>query len=270
MSCGSPWLVGRSEGAGHEGTRKGVQGGVAARRAKRGGQAANPPWLVGRSEGAGHEWKMKGGAVAELLDLEVTDRVGILRLKRSPLNILNQALVAELAAAAVEAGRSPAIGAVVIGGEGRHFSAGADVGEFEAMGVPEVYEYGKLLDAALRGWADLPKVTIAAVNGYALGGGCELALAADFRFASERATLGLPEIQLGIIPGGGVTQRLPRLIGAARAKEMIFTGRHVKAEEALALGLVDPVFPPAELLERAVEAARPYPSVPRVALRAAP
>src|SRR5260370_32491867 len=159
MSCGSPWLVGRSEGAGHEGTRKGVQGGVAARRAKRGGQAANPHWLVGRSEGAGHEWKMKGGAVAELLDLEVTDGVGVLRLKRPPLNILNQALVAELAAAAVEAGRSPAIGAVVIWGEGRHFSAGADGGEVRAIGGPEVYEYRKPLDPALRGRPERPNGT---------------------------------------------------------------------------------------------------------------
>ncbi|MEA2535702.1 MAG: hypothetical protein QOJ93_3513 [Actinomycetota bacterium] len=207
--------------------------------------------------------------VPELLELEVTDGVGIVHLKRPPLNILNRALVTELADAALQAGRSPEIRAVVISGEGRHFSAGADVGEFETMGVPEVHEYGKLLDAAFRGWADLPKVTIAAVNGYALGGGCELALAADFRFASDRATLGLPEIQLGIIPGGGGTQRLPRLIGAARAKELIFTGRHVKAEEALALGLVDAVFPAAELLERAVEAARRYASGPLVALRAA-
>jgi enoyl-CoA hydratase/carnithine racemase len=211
----------------------------------------------------------KGVLVPELLELEVTDGVGIVRLKRPPLNILNRALVAELADAALQAGRSPEIRAVVISGEGRHFSAGADVGEFQTMGVPEVHEYGKLLDAAFRGWADLPKVTIAAVNGYALGGGCELALAADFRFASDRATLGLPEIQLGIIPGGGGTQRLPRLIGPARAKELIFTGRHVKAEEALALGLVDAVFPAAELLEGAVEAARRYASGPLVALRAA-
>jgi enoyl-CoA hydratase len=207
--------------------------------------------------------------VPELLELEVAEGVGVLRLKRPPLNILNRALVIELAAAAVEAGRSPAIGAVVIWGEGRHFSAGADVDEFQAMGVPEVYEYGKRLDAAFRGWADLPKVTIAAVNGYALGGGCELALAADFRFVSERATLGLPEIQLGIIPGGGGTQRLPRLVGPARAKEMIFTGRHVKPEEALAIGLVDAVFPAGELLERALEAARRYAAGPLVALRAA-
>src|SRR6202011_111546 len=107
-----------------------------------------------------------GSAMGELLELEVTDGVGILRLKRPPLNILNRALVAELADAAVLAGRDGGIGAVVFWGEGRHFSAGADVGEFQTMSVPEVHEYGKLLDAAFRGWADLPKATIAAVNGY--------------------------------------------------------------------------------------------------------
>src|SRR5215467_3334777 len=179
----------------------------------------------------------KGGVVPELLELEVADGVGVLHLKRPPLNILNRALVTELAAAAREAADAEAIRAVVIWGEGRHFCAGADIDELRTMSVPEVHGYGRLLDAAFRGWADLPAVTIAAVNGYALGGGCELALAADFRFASDRATLGLPEIQLGIIPGAGGTQRLPRLVGPARAKEMIFTGRHVKADEALAIGL---------------------------------
>jgi enoyl-CoA hydratase/carnithine racemase len=207
--------------------------------------------------------------MAELLDLEVADGVGVLRLRRPPLNVLNRALVLELADAAAEAARSPDIGAVVIWGEGRHFSAGADVGELQTMTVPEVHEYGKALDAAFRGWAGVPKVTIAAVNGYALGGGCELALTADFRFASDRATFGLPEIQLGIIPGAGGTQRLPRVIGPTRAKDLIFTGRHVKAEEALTMGLADAVVPAAELLERAVEAARRYARGPLVALRAA-
>src|SRR5260370_26680432 len=109
---------------------------------------------------SGRRLDYEGGAVAELLDLEVTDGVGVLRLKRPPLNILNQALVAELAAAAVEAGRSPAIGAVVIQGEGRHFSAGAGAGEVQEMGVPEGYGDGKLLDAGFRGWAGRPKGNI--------------------------------------------------------------------------------------------------------------
>ncbi|HWD08172.1 MAG TPA: enoyl-CoA hydratase-related protein, partial [Actinomycetota bacterium] len=128
---------------------------------------------------------------------------------------------------------------------------------------------GKDLDAAYRGLADLPKVTIAAVNGYALGGGCELALAADFRFIGERATLGLPEIQLGLIPGAGGTQRLPRLVGLSRAKELIFTGRQVKSGEALSIGLADAVFPPGNLLDQALQAASRYAQGPTVALRVA-
>jgi enoyl-CoA hydratase/carnithine racemase len=116
---------------------------------------------------------------------------------------------------------------------------------------------------------EIPKVTIAAVTGYALGGGCELALCADFRFAAQDARLGQPEILLGIIPGSGGTQRLPRLIGPARAKDLIFSGRQVKAPEALELGLVDEVHPAAEVYEKAVEAARRYAQGPLAALRAA-
>lgn len=205
----------------------------------------------------------------ELLDLVVTEGVGVLTLRRPPLNILNRALVGELADAAVDATRSPDIRAVVIRGEGRAFSAGADVAEFSAMSVADIHEYGLLLDAAFRGWAAVPKVTIAAVDGYAFGGGCELALTADFRFASERATFGQPEIQLGIIPGAGGTQRLARLVGPARAKDLVFSGRRVPAAEAAAIGLVDAVVPTSELLDRAVAEARRYAGGPLVALRAA-
>ena len=205
----------------------------------------------------------------EFVELQVSGGVGLLRLKRPPLNILNRAVVIELGDAAAEAARSDAMGALVITGGGRHFSAGADVAEFSTMTVADVHEYGKLLDRAFRGLANLPKVTIAAVNGYALGGGCELALTADFRFASDRATLALPEIQLGIIPGAGGTQRLPRLVGPARAKDIIFSGRHVTADEAAGIGLVDAVFPAVEVLERAMEAAGRYARGPLVALRAA-
>jgi enoyl-CoA hydratase/carnithine racemase len=206
--------------------------------------------------------------MAELLELEVRDGVGLLTLRRPPLNVLNRQLVRELAEAARTIGRDGAIRAAVIWG-GRHFSAGGDVEEFAAMSVSDIYEYGKDLDAAYRGLGDLPKVTIAAVNGFALGGGCELALSADFRFAGDRATFGLPEIQLGLIPGAGGTQRLPRLIGLAKAKELIYSGRQVKADEALALGLADALFPAAEVLDRAMEAAARYARGPTVALRAA-
>jgi enoyl-CoA hydratase len=116
---------------------------------------------------------------------------------------------------------------------------------------------------------EIPKVTIAAINGYALGGGCELAMCADFRFAAEDARIGQPEILLGIIPGAGGTQRLPRLIGPARAKDLIYSGRHLKAEEARAVGLVDQVFPAEAVYQKAVEAARRYAQGPLVALRAA-
>jgi len=116
---------------------------------------------------------------------------------------------------------------------------------------------------------EIPKVTIAALTGYALGGGCELALAADLRFAAEDAKIGQPEILLGIIPGAGGTQRLPRLIGPSRAKDLIFSGRHVRADEALRLGLVDAVHPPGALYAKAVEAARAYARGPTQALRAA-
>jgi enoyl-CoA hydratase/carnithine racemase len=116
---------------------------------------------------------------------------------------------------------------------------------------------------------EIPKVTIAAINGYALGGGCELVLCADFRLAGEDATFGQPEIKLGVIPGAGGTQRLPRLVGPARAKDIIYSGRFVPAAEALAIGLVDQVLPPEDVYPKAVEAARRYAEGPTLALRAA-
>lgn len=207
--------------------------------------------------------------MGEFVELDVTEQVGLVRLRRPPLNVLNRAVVRELAEVARIIAGDDAIRAAVLWGEGRHFSAGGDLEEFAAMSVPDIYAYGKELDATYRGLADIPKVTIAAVRGYALGGGCELALTADFRFASDRATFGLPEVQLGLIPGAGGTQRLPRLIGLARAKDLIFSGRHVKADEALALGLVDALYPAEELLDRAMEAAGRYARGPSVALRVA-
>lgn len=208
------------------------------------------------------------GDLVEIERNEQHEGVAVLHLRHPPLNIVNRQLTRELAEAARTIGSDESIRAVVVWG-GRHFSAGGDLEEFATMSVTEIYEYGKDLDAAYRGLADLPKVTIAAVNGYALGGGCELALAADFRFVGERATLALPEIQLGLIPGAGGTQRLPRLIGLSRAKELIFTGRQVKAPEALSLGLADAIFPPEELLGKALEAAGRYARGPTVALRVA-
>jgi enoyl-CoA hydratase len=154
-------------------------------------------------------------------------------------------------------------GSVVITGGDRVFAAGADIDEFG--GPDEARAIGDLFLRALTAVADIPRATIAAVSGVALGGGCELALACDFRVASDRAHFGQPEILLGLIPGGGGTQRLPRLIGPARAKDLIFTGRQVGADEALAIGLVDEVVAAEQVMARAVERAAALAAGPVVA-----
>jgi enoyl-CoA hydratase len=137
----------------------------------------------------------------------------------------------------------------------RAFAAGADIKYMSGLGVDEAKEWGRLGHRVGALLETMPKATIAAVNGFALGGGCELALACDFRYASSAAKLGQPEVNLGIIPGWGGTQRLARVCGVGIAKELIFTGRIVGAEEALRIGLVNAVFEPGELLERTLEAA---------------
>src|SRR3954454_2292748 len=144
-------------------------------------------------------------------------------------------------------------GAVVVTGGDRLFAAGADISEFG--GPTEAQRIGDQFLRSLNAVADIPRATIAAVSGVALGGGCELALACDFRFASTRARFGQPEILLGIIPGGGGTQRLSRLVGPARAKDMILTGRQVDADEALRIGLADEGVETDALFDRAIERA---------------
>ena len=166
------------------------------------------------------------------------DGVAVITLNNPKVNALSQALLAELRAAAEEMIADPP-GAVVITGGERIFAAGADISEFGAAEQGRTITAG--FHAALNAVADIPRFVIAAVSGYALGGGCELALACDYRIGGERAVFGQPEILLGVIPGGGGTQRLPRLIGPSRAKEMMITGRQVKAEEALRIGLVNEV-----------------------------
>lgn len=168
------------------------------------------------------------------------DGVAVVRLNRPKANALSKALLKELAVVAAELTRDPA-GAVVITGSDRIFAAGAEISEFG--GPDEARVIGAHFREALDAVAAIPRATIAAVSGYALGGGCELALACDFRVAGASARFGQPEILLGIIPGGGGTQRLPRLVGVARAKELILTGRQVAADEALRIGLVDRVVP---------------------------
>lgn len=177
------------------------------------------------------------------------DGVAVITLNNPKVNALSLAVLAELRAAAEEMIAHPP-GAVVITGGERIFAAGADISEFGDA------EQGRHITAAfhaaLNAVAEIPRFVIAAVSGYALGGGCELALACDYRIVGERAVFGQPEILLGIIPGGGGTQRLPRLIGRSKAKEMMITGRQVKAEEASQIGLADELVSTETLHERAL------------------
>jgi enoyl-CoA hydratase/carnithine racemase len=188
--------------------------------------------------------------MAELLTLERRpDGVALVTLAHGKVNALSTDLLAEIRDTARDLTADPP-GAVVFTGGDRLFAAGADISQFG--GPDEAATIGAAFHDALDAVAAIPRFVIAAVSGYALGGGCELALACDYRIASDRAVFGQPEILLGIIPGGGGTQRLPRLIGASRAKEMCLTGRQVRAEEALRLGLADEVVAPESLAERAL------------------
>ena len=203
------------------------------------------------------------------LEVDEASRVGTIRLERPPVNALNAQVQDELRAAAEEAGHDERVGAVVLWGGQKVFAAGADIKEMNGRSFADMSARAADLQAAFTALAHIPKVVIAAVTGYALGGGCELALTADFRFAAEEARFGQPEILLGIIPGAGGTQRLPRLVGPARAKEMIYSGRIYGAAECRAMGLVDEVHPAAQVYERACAAAAGYARGPGLALRAA-
>ncbi len=185
----------------------------------------------------------------ELVRVErFADGVAVVTLDNPKVNALSQAVLARLADVAADLTADPP-GAVVITGGERLFAAGADISEFG--GPEEADRIGAGFHSALDAVAAIPRFVIAAVSGYALGGGCELALACDYRIAGEKAVFGQPEVLLGIIPGGGGTQRLPRTVGVSRAKEMMITGRQVKADEALRIGLADEVVPNDQLHERA-------------------
>jgi len=207
--------------------------------------------------------------VGEFVRLEVEDGVATLRLDRPKMNAIDAALRTELRAAAVEARDRDDVRAVVLYGGERVFAAGADIPEMSTMSYAEMTTWGTRLQEAFTVVARLPKPVVAAVTGYALGGGFELALTADFRVLGERAKVGVPEITLGIIPGAGGTQRLTRLVGPARAKDLVFTGRHVTAEEARSLGIADRVVPDAAVYETAREMAAQFAQGPAVALSAA-
>jgi enoyl-CoA hydratase len=207
--------------------------------------------------------------VGEFVSVEVDGGIGTIRLDRPPMNALNAQVQEELHAAAIEVtGRSDVRAVVLYGGE-KVFAAGADIKEMVTADYAAMVERAAPLQAAFDALARIPKPTVAAVTGYALGGGCELALTADFRVCGDNAKLGQPEILLGIIPGAGGTQRLPRLIGAARAKDLVYSGRFVGAEEALAIGLVDKVVAPDDVYSAAVELVGRYVNGPALALRAA-
>jgi enoyl-CoA hydratase len=207
--------------------------------------------------------------LGEFVRLEVQDGVGTIRLDRPPMNAIDDQLTRDLGEAAADAAGRDDVGAVVIWGGEKIFAAGADVKMMLPMSPLEVKPMIANLQEVFNQVEEIPKVTIAAINGYALGGGCELAMCADFRFAGDDARIGQPEILLGIIPGAGGTQRLPRLIGPTRAKDLIYSGRHLKAEEAKQIGLVDQVFAADEVYAKAVEVARRYANGPLAALRAA-
>ncbi|MBW3604365.1 MAG: enoyl-CoA hydratase/isomerase family protein [Actinobacteria bacterium] len=189
-----------------------------------------------------------------------TDEHGVatLHLDRPPVNALNFQVWRELHDAATELATDPSVRAVVVWGGPRVFAAGADIKALRAESYQSFSAVSAGLQEALRTLARLPQIVIAAITGYALGGGCELALSADFRFAADDAKLGQPEILLGVIPGAGGTQRLLRLVGMQRARELVYSGRMVDAREALQIGLVDRVCPPAQVYEQAVERARAY------------
>ncbi|KRF30655.1 enoyl-CoA hydratase/isomerase family protein [Nocardioides sp. Soil805] len=208
-------------------------------------------------------------ATREFVRLEVADGVATMRLDRPKMNALDVRMQEEIRAAALEATERDDVKAVVVWGGERVFAAGADVKEMADMSYTDMVKRSGGLQSAFSAVARIPKPVVAAVNGYALGGGCELALCADIRIAADDATLGQPEILLGIIPGAGGTQRLTRLVGPSRAKDLIFSGRFVKADEALAIGLVDRVVPAAEVYDAAVAWAGQFSNAASYAVRAA-
>ena len=207
--------------------------------------------------------------MAEYVTLQVDDGVGTIRLDRPKMNALDAQLQRELIEVSVEADRRDDVGAVVVHGGERVFAAGADIKEMAAMSYQEMVRHAHLLQDFTKAIAAIGKPTVSAITGFALGGGLELALATDLRFAAEDAKVGQPEILLGVIPGAGGTQRLARLVGPARAKDLIYTGRFVDAQEALTIGLVDQVHPADRVLDEAVGWARKVATGPALALRAA-
>ena len=190
---------------------------------------------------------------------EKKDNIALVTIDRpEALNALNSTVIAELEQVVTELENDGTIRAMILTGEGRSFVAGADIGEQYPLDLDGGRRWGQRGSALFRRVEKLEFPTIAAVNGFALGGGCELAMSCDIILASEKAKFGQPEVGLGITPGFSGTQRLPRRVGVAKAKELIFSGRTVKADEAERIGLVNAVYAPEALLDGAMEMARSF------------
>jgi enoyl-CoA hydratase/carnithine racemase len=207
--------------------------------------------------------------MGEFVRVETDQAIATIRLERPPMNALNAQVQDEIAAAAAEVSADPGVRAVVLYGGPKVFAAGADIKEMADTSHGRMAADSRRLQASFTAVAKIPKPVVAAITGYALGGGLELALCADFRVAGRAAKVGQPEIQLGIIPGAGGTQRLPRLIGPARAKDIVFSGRFVEAAEALDIGLVDQVTPDEDVYDVARALVARYATGAALALRAA-
>ena len=207
--------------------------------------------------------------MGDFVRVETEAGIATIRLGRPPLNALNGQVQTEIGAAAVQAGADADVRAVILYGGEKLFAAGADVKEMADASPARIMELSASIQDAFKAVARIPKPVIAAITGYALGGGLELALCADFRVMGEGAKVGQPEIMLGIIPGAGGTQRLPRLVGPAKAKDLVFSGRFIGAEEALRIGLADRVVPDGEVYETARKIAGRYTAAAPLALRAA-
>lgn len=194
--------------------------------------------------------------------------VALITLNRpQKLNALNSQFVGELQRILQTVEEEPSVKVVIITGAGKAFSAGADISEVQHILNPkEALDFNRKINRLFNYMEDLPNPVIAAVNGPALGGGCELAMACDFRIASENAVFGLPEVNIGVMPGAGGTQRLPRLVGQTRAKEMLFLGEPVAASEALRIGLVNKVVPGSLLMEESFRLAEKLAQKPFISL----
>jgi enoyl-CoA hydratase/carnithine racemase len=200
--------------------------------------------------------------------LELQGTIATIRLSRPPLNPLDTAMRDALITAIRTVADDPDIRVCLVHGGAENFAAGADIKALAAMGYEDIVDWNARLHHAFTALSRLPIPVIAAINGYALGGGLELALAADIRIGSRTCKVGLPEVKLGIVPGSGGTQRLSQIVGRSTAKLLMMTGRHVGAEDALRLGILDEIVEPAETLTHAWELAEVLVAAPRYAVRA--